>query len=56
MNKYRVGAHVTICVEMDIMASGRDEANMEFARLLEEEYGWVDYDTVNIEKIGEEYE
>ena len=54
MSKYRVDAQVTIYVEMDVIASGRDEANMEFARLLEEEYGWADYDSVNIEKIGEE--
>ena len=54
MNKYRVTAHVTICVEMDITASCRDAANVKFAERLEENYGWADYDTVNIEKIGDE--
>lgn len=54
MNKYRVTAHVTICVEMDITASCRDEANMKFAEKLEENYGWADYDEVHIKKIGDE--
>ena len=54
MSKYRVTAHVTICVEVDLTASCRDEANMKFAESLEEAFGWVDYDEVHIEKIGDE--
>ena len=54
MSKYRVTAHVTICVEVDITASCRDEANMKFAESLEEAFGWADYDEVHIEKIGDE--
>ena len=54
MKKYRVTSHVTICVEMDIMAGCRDEAIMEFIKQLDEEYGWADFDTVEVEKIGEE--
>lgn len=54
MSKYRVTAHVTICVEMDIIASCRDEANTKFAESLEETFGWADYDTVNIEMVEED--
>lgn len=54
MNKYRVTSHVTICVEMEIIANCRDDANMEFAQQLNEAFGWADYDSVEIEKIGEE--
>lgn len=53
MSKYKVTAQVTIMVEKIIEADCRDEANMEFAKELEMEYGWADYDTVEIERTGE---
>lgn len=53
MSKYRVTAQVTIMVEKIIEADCRDEANMEFAKELEAEYGWADYDTVEIERYEE---
>lgn len=53
MNKYRVTSHVTICVEKEIEASCRDEAIIEFGKQVEEDFGWADYDTVSVEKVGD---
>ena len=53
MGKYRVTAQVTIVVEKIIEADCRDEAAMEFAKELDAEYGWADYDTVEIERADE---
>ena len=50
MSKYKVTAHVTICVEKIIEASCRDEASMKFFKELEHEYGWADCDAVEIER------
>jgi hypothetical protein len=52
MDKYRVSAHVTIYVEMDIAAENAYEALKDFNLQLEEEYGWNDYDTAQIRPIG----
>ena len=52
MDKYRVSAHVTICVEIDIEAENADEAVKEFDLQIAEEYGWADYDTVCVSPIG----
>ena len=53
MSKYRVTAQVTIMVEKIIEVDCRDEAAMEFAKELDTEYGWTDYDTVEIERYEE---
>ena len=53
MSKYRVSAHVTIMVEKIIEADCRDEANIAFAQELDAEYGWADYDTVEITRADE---
>lgn len=53
MSKYNVTAHVTICVEKVIEADCRDEAAMKFAKELDQEYGWADYDTIEIERVEE---
>ena len=52
MDKYRVSAHVTIYVEIDIEAENADEAVKEFDLQIEEEYGWTDYDTAYVRPIG----
>ena len=50
MSKYRVSSQVTIMVEKIIDADCRDEAAMEFIKELNREYGWADYDTIEIER------
>ena len=50
MNKYRVTSHVTIVIEKEIEATCRDEAIMKFGQMLDEEYGWADFDSVEIER------
>lgn len=53
MSKYRVTSQVTIVVEKEIEANSRDEAISKFAKLIDEEYGWADWDSIEIEKEKE---
>lgn len=53
MPKYTVHAQVTVYQELEIEASCRDEAIMIFNEELEAKYGWVDFDTVSVDKEEE---
>lgn len=42
---------VEISVEADNEAEAIAKANLEFTEELTDEFGWIDYDEVNIERI-----
>lgn len=47
--QYTVSAYVTILPTVTITANSPEEAEEKFAELMEERYGYADFDEINIE-------
>lgn len=52
MKEYRVTAHITICMEMDVMADNVEDAIDEYVKSMNNEYGWVDVEGIKVQQLG----
>ena len=51
MKEYRVTAHITVCIEMDVMADNVDDAIDEYVKSMNNEYGWVDVEGIKVQQV-----